>query len=1094
MDKKKILSSLAAAGILTASVLGANVNAATSNGPVGVYKKLIEGKNVVPYVLEAGETITVKDVQNDFEDIDLVNGSAVIDVNHQLKTGETFKSNGIEYTVLVYGDANKDGKVSILDAARAQQIALNKGETADVYAKLAADVVNTNDNKGNVSAIDAARIQAYVLHKDVKFPENLPAEEEDPSEEETSNYTITVGDNGYVNGTNETDVTLKLDLKETFDEAKKLKVKISGLKDDDSGDKLEQEYNITIPAHTDYVEINSKNNAPSGAGTQFNLSSFKDGNLLIQLLDGETVVGKIETVKNAAPAEVAKVITKRTGTKTATLSLEAAGKDNDIAKIRYVVLTSDGKLVSDPNGNTIAVDDVEDFYPTDTDKKEYIKEITASGNSISDEAIASDLATRTDYVVYFVVENSYGTRTDEVYSSIITTDEETATTPKKVEEVKAPEKLDSNTAEFTWEGEAGVAYTAILYKDGKAIDVDDTQSGETCSVDFADKMTEAGKYKVAVYAPATETSNASEVTESAEVTVEKLAAITDLAFRNEDNKVILSWKNSVDKDDFANYQIIVYSVDAEGNETAVYTIDDTENTIANDVKEVEIPSLADNTVYIAKAKLIALDSQIATVDSDEVVSSEFFRVGVPEVDANGVLENEITLNLDNIMVNGEKAKYQIKVFDVNTEATVEEASYTLRNTITNPEIKDGKVTITGLDSNSTYGFKLVATVAGETIESDYSRYVRTVPELSNLTIAKVSDDDAKEDGKIYATAQDGTLVIGGEELVKTDYRGSTKFADIVKIVNTLNSGDVITIDGDKISVKLDGGASTQASSNRDLSGLQLSNARDIVLEFISNGYNKIIKTPSAEEYKVKEVILSGDALYELTNIYAEKITITDGVDVTGNKELTVAANSKVTINNAEVTTDKETVITSSANTLDVSMNDETNDLVFVNKGAVLTINFVGSEDGTAAQAGSIVIESEGGSVTLSSNDTVNADVSIKVNSGDVTLQNTMFTGDKTVEVSVDKGSSSTIKVLANTVAPVNLSGVNVDSTEDELLALDNVDEKNLEEVRNFLAQFDIYGNKATITAVKDKAEVTIVFDCTADDAEAVENVTIDNVK
>ena len=55
MDKKKIISSLALAGILTASVLGANVNASAATEylkPVGVYKKLVEGRTVVPYVLQ----------------------------------------------------------------------------------------------------------------------------------------------------------------------------------------------------------------------------------------------------------------------------------------------------------------------------------------------------------------------------------------------------------------------------------------------------------------------------------------------------------------------------------------------------------------------------------------------------------------------------------------------------------------------------------------------------------------------------------------------------------------------------------------------------------------------------------------------------------------------------------------------------------------------------------------------------------------------------------------------------------------------------------------------------------------------------------
>ena len=100
MDTKKILSALAAAGILTASVFGANVKASTTDEyikSVGVYQKLIEGKTVVPYVLNDAKTpVKVKDVKAEFENLQLVNGTAITDENAELKTGDTFKANGKE--------------------------------------------------------------------------------------------------------------------------------------------------------------------------------------------------------------------------------------------------------------------------------------------------------------------------------------------------------------------------------------------------------------------------------------------------------------------------------------------------------------------------------------------------------------------------------------------------------------------------------------------------------------------------------------------------------------------------------------------------------------------------------------------------------------------------------------------------------------------------------------------------------------------------------------------------------------------------------------------------------------------------------------
>ena len=80
-------------------------------------------------------------------------------------------------------------------------------------------------------------------------------------------------------------------------------------------------------------------------------------------------------------------------------------------------------------------------------------------------------------------------------------------------------------------------------------------------------MKSAGKYKVAVVVKG-ETDGStkdSKVTESSDVTVTKLNAVEDLKFENrEDGKVVLSWKTSYSKDDFASYDINVYTVNEKG--------------------------------------------------------------------------------------------------------------------------------------------------------------------------------------------------------------------------------------------------------------------------------------------------------------------------------------------------------------------------------------------------------------------------------------------------------------------------------------------------------------------------------------------------
>ncbi len=173
MDKKKIFSSLALAGIMTASVLGTNVNATTEKQdylrPVGVYQKLVEGELVVPYVLHKNTPLTAKDIKCEFVNVETIGGKPVAEIEDSfiLKTGDSFKvkDNTRQYTIIIYGDVNGDGRITTLDASMIQKIALKDTNTIAKVSKFAleaADVVN-DINIHNVTTMDAARVQKYVL-------------------------------------------------------------------------------------------------------------------------------------------------------------------------------------------------------------------------------------------------------------------------------------------------------------------------------------------------------------------------------------------------------------------------------------------------------------------------------------------------------------------------------------------------------------------------------------------------------------------------------------------------------------------------------------------------------------------------------------------------------------------------------------------------------------------------------------------------------------------------------------------------------------------------------------------------------------------
>ena len=1051
MDKKKILSSLAAAGILTASVLGANVNAATNLKSVGVYKQLVEGKTVVPYILEDGNTpLTVRDVENEFENLQLVNGTAVTDKNASLKTGDTFKANNTEYTIVVLGDANGSGTVTTAVALKIQDMSFDAGNNA--ILKIAADT--TAD--GTIKTSDALRVQDYLLGvAEISVPEA-----EEP--EVVSNYTVTVNDNGYITGSNLKTTKLKIKLAETSDEITELKVRVTGINETTEEELIINVKNpITINAHTDYREATL---------TSVDFSKFKDGMVKIELLENDKVVASVDAEKNVLIPAATSIITNRTSTKEATLSLEALG-ESDIAKVYYIV---DGKDAS-------KVDT--DFFDADGKLKDGVKVIEVSDNKLSNEVIASDLTTKTPAKVSFILENKYGSRS-AVASALIASDSEDVTQPKKVEEVKVPEKLDKNTtAEFSWEGEENVNYVAVLYKDGIAVAEKTVNyvASTDFTVDFASDMDEAGAYKVAVYAPATENSKASEVTESAEVNVTKLQAVTDLSFRNEDNKVILSWNNANDKESFKEYKIELYTLDKEGKVTSNRTI----ASPTTDKNEVEI-SVNYNTVYLAKVTVIAKDGQLATVDSDEAVSAKFFRVGVPTVNADGLTENTITLNVPEIIINGEKAKYKVNVYSVNEDATKEEALYTRIDT-RNVTVEDGKVTIDGLDSNTPYAFKLIAVVDGEEVESDYSLPIYTIPELKNLTVVEKADE-ADEEGKVFVNS--GKLIINKEEIDPANYNNSKKLTNAINIIANLKAGDIVSIEDQKVTLKLDNGASAD-TTGRDFTSL--TGLKDTVFEIESNKYNKNISFNNSEE--VKEVILKGeDTMFTVSGDNIKKLTLTNGVEVSGDREYTVAENSTVIINGVSVTTEKETVIASATNNLLVNVNDEANDLVFENKkDSEIIITFKGADDNTSTQSGSIIIKNNGGKVTVTSDKAnVNSELKVEVNSGDVDISEPSLTGDKNVTVSVEEGKTSTVTISAKTKAPIDLNNVSVDITDEDLRKETGVTDKNFDDVKAFLQSFDLSGTGATVTVKKDENKVTITFEPEED--ETIDNVEIGKLK
>ncbi len=119
---------------------------------VGIYKSLVTGYTVVPYIFSDSEEVLYgSDIKREFPNAtDMsINSTAIA------KTGDTFKIGGTVYTILIYGDVNKDGKITTSDA-----LAIYKyKDTLDAIQKEAADV----KKDGIVDGKDAINIQKFIL-------------------------------------------------------------------------------------------------------------------------------------------------------------------------------------------------------------------------------------------------------------------------------------------------------------------------------------------------------------------------------------------------------------------------------------------------------------------------------------------------------------------------------------------------------------------------------------------------------------------------------------------------------------------------------------------------------------------------------------------------------------------------------------------------------------------------------------------------------------------------------------------------------------------------------------------------------------------
>ena len=1001
MEKNKIITSLTLAGILTAGVIGGNVNA-SSKASLGVCKDLIKGENLVPYVFDsAAERLVADAVRGEYK----VTSTNYKNPN-QVATGDKFATSKGSKTVLVYGDVNGNGVVDTFDASYAQQIYL--GASATELQKLAANVNNGNDT---VDTFDASRIQQFYLGNGTLVANPPKGEKE---EDINYSYTVEVNGNNLVNNENKDESTVKVTPESgSFEKDLTFSLVANKVNEDGTyGSDVELVASIQPEVNQKYFETTADLSALSN-----------DGTYRVQLKDAEgVVVAEMEITVNTTLTNInANVIARRVGSRDATVAVMSYG-EKDIVKIYCQVAET---------------------APSKDDVVEKGTAIAITNNELAEKLFTNANVGETGQKLYYVLEDSYGNRT-AVASVDIADDDADNVCEVAIKTIEAKEDENEFTVTLDKAPSSTVNVNVTLYKDGKAI-ANEVKKGtdasfDTTAFDVAMKDENgkyvAGTYTVKAYVEGTSTNQPSATFASTgddgKIVIETINAVKNVKFvANEDDKTegTITFEDS-QKDIDYTVEMLYPQYDANNKFTGEYkTTPSTNGGISaisapvvnpDNAKEYTVTGLVANVAYkvrvTATPKTVTPQRRVAAETPAESEQFYHLNIGTPTIKIDSV--NSATYTLAPITVKGldsEKATYQAKVYSYVVSEDGNEESTTLVKTqnVTLEEIKGSTnctAEVTGLEAGKTYKFVLVATLGNEKVE-DVQTGIKVTAKVAPAINGLVVDNtvtDVKDAKKGFITLG-SKYFIDGTEIDPTDY--TTEFqALLADLAVGLVDGDKVTVSTDTIKVEL--GATGSASSTFGTNGV----LKEKTLELVGNNAYRTVAIAATDDNKAKEVKLSsnsnGVGLFTISaELNAEKVTL-NNVDVkeSANGTYTLAAGRKSTINNVEATGSRDTVMTVENDTNEITLTAKASasNLTFNNVAkTTLNITIDGNADLALPQTGSITVTSTEGNVTISSdNATVSGNITANVENGILDVTANTLTGTKAVTVTNKKDTTN----------------------------------------------------------------------------------------
>ncbi len=1046
MKNFRFLSSLAVAGMLTTSIMGTTLAAEgdVQTRNLGTYK--VADKAATAFILDnIDDKVTMGDLKasDTFKDKNIT-ADAPISNDTVLGTGSKFKVDDKEYVVVVYGDVNGSGTISIDDVVKVAEMEAELTEATDAENE-AADVAN-DDNK--VTIDDVVKIAEYETGYTDKLVDPEPEmDKENPPVQ--SQYDFTVNENNTVNDTNSATSTMKITTEKKVDKLTKFQLVY-----------INKEGKESDAMNVDDLQMNQYADEADVAVVDFTsmITAMKDVNenvlkdkkitLKLKSEDGKEVLATTEITVNTVKPEAAKISAKREGTEQARLKFEAKS-GSDIVKVYYTV-----------EENENAETNSKKFM---TAEKDNVKLMTVSGNSFDSvlDGITS-LVNNTKYVVNFVVENAVGNYAENVYHAVVPKD----SSAKQEEKVTNLKINDNLSAEWTAPTVPPTNYTVIVYNEAGEVIGEINNVTETTQT-LATIVKEKGKYSVSVISNGDKingTSADSEETEKVEFEVTQLAEVTGIHFETneETDEVYLKWDeySDVENEAFNGYTIKIYEYDPINKNYKQSESSKNEN-ITKNLTEIKLSDVHDlsstftpNPNIRYKAVISANSSKGKVISSKPTeTEKDYFNLVIntlTPVDIN-ITDTSMKLPLTTttdttLKALGNEVTYDVEVWSKTSSSTAEEhfarEDDGVRKNVTVD--KNGDILIDGLKPYTEYKFVLVVHIDGDEAEgrskisSATAKFTKkTLPSLEGKVVIKTATDKkATEGGKVYAGSNKEIYIDG----VEVDTQHAETYYDPMKLlsgaptgmpsvsyfIRSLNEGDtIVSMTEDKIKVK----AANVATSGND----RQINAQGRVVEIIGNNYEQDIKAVSEN---AKEIILNG-GLFKINKESTSKFTLENGVkvktDISSNSDsvkVNVVAGASATIDDIEIhsTAALDATLSIASSKRVLTVKEVGNDTISINNksGNELIVEFDGDATIGKTQVGKVTIESNA-DVTIKATEKANvgAELSIATTNGSITFDTTsqgQLTGTKEITVSTTAESvAKTITARTKLTSPIDLS-------------------------------------------------------------------------